>query len=242
MRRQRPDDNLLLYCTAGSGWLHAGSRQPVRAGDLALLPAGDAHAYGADDAAPWTLYWAHFRGAQAGAFIDRLGFRGGRHVRAAGLSPTLAASFDSLLAVRSTGYSHLAFVDAANHLRHLLTRFALATRELRSGRPGELDLAALQSFMRSRLHDRLSLDELAAVARLSRHHFVSRYRSLTGVPPMRHFLQMKMEAACRLLDDPGRSVKAVSAALGYTDALYFSRAFKGVVGLSPRDYRASVRR
>jgi AraC-like DNA-binding protein len=53
---------------------------------------------------------------------------------------------------------------------------------------------------------------------------------------------MKMEAACRLLDEPGLSVKAVSASLGYTDALYFSRAFKSVVGLSPQAYRASVRR
>jgi len=135
-----------------------------------------------------------------------------------------------------------AYVDAANHLRHLMTRFALAVRQRRTGRPGELDLAAIQGFMRSRLEGQLTLDELAGVANLSRYHFVSRYRALTGVPPIRHYLQMKMEAACRLLDEPERSVKAVSAALGYTDALYFSRAFKSVVGLSPRAYRASVRR
>lgn len=243
MRRQAPDDNLLLYCTAGGGWLETeGGRQSVRAGDLVLLPAGASHGYGADRRDPWTLYWVHFRGGESGSFIERLGFQGGRVIQHAGVNPALEASFDSLLAVRSTGYDLLAYVDAANHLRHLMTRFALAVRQRRTGRPGELDLAAIQGFMRSRLEGQLTLDELAAVANLSRYHFVSRYRAVTGVPPIRHFLQMKMEAACRLLDEPDRSVKAVSAALGYTDALYFSRAFKSVVGLSPRAYRASVRR
>ena len=96
--------------------------------------------------------------------------------------------------------------------------------------------------MRENIDKRLSLDELAGLANLSRFHFANRYKALTGYSPIKHFLHLKMEAACRMLDTSRRSIGSIAEELGYTDALYFSRAFKGVVGLSPRDYRGSVRR
>jgi AraC-like DNA-binding protein len=52
---------------------------------------------------------------------------------------------------------------------------------------------------------------------------------------------MKMQRACHLLDNSDMSIKAVAAALGYSDPLYFSRLFKKTLGLSPRAYRSSGR-
>ncbi|MEQ8515354.1 MAG: AraC family transcriptional regulator [Chromatocurvus sp.] len=243
MRRERHDDNLVIYCTAGHGELQAGgTTHSAGPGSLMLLPQGVAHEYRASSRDPWHLYWVHCRGDNADAFMDYLGYRPGKPVVEVDVHPGLSASFDSLLGVRSTGYSLAAFVNAANHLRHLFTQFALAAGQRRAAQPGELDLARLQDYMRENIDKRLSLDELAALANLSRFHFANRYKALTGYSPIKHFLHLKMEAACRMLDTSPRSVGSIAEELGYTDALYFSRAFKGVVGLSPRDYRESVRR
>jgi AraC-like DNA-binding protein len=243
MQRGQHDDTLVMYCTDGQGEVEAGgSRHRIRAGNLVLLPRGLAHSYRASDREPWTLYWVHCRGDSLPAFIDHLGFRPGHPIVEVDLHPALTSSFDGLLGVRSTGYSLAAFINAANHLRHLFTQFALAARERRAAQPGELDLDRLQDYMREHLGSRVSLDELATIANLSRFHFANRYKALTGYSPIKHFLHMKMEAACRMLDTSRRSVRSIAAELGYTDALYFSRAFKGVVGLSPREYRGSVRR
>ena len=243
MRRERHDDNLVIYCTAGKGELQVdGETHTVSPGSLMLLPKGIAHEYRASSKDPWHLYWVHCRGNSIDAFMDYLGYRPGRPVLEVDVHPALIASFDSLLGVRSTGYSLAAFVNAANHLRHLFTQLALAASRRRAAQPGELDLAMLQDYMRENIDKRLSLDELAGLANLSRFHFANRYRALTGYSPIKHFLHLKMEAACRMLDTSRRSIGSIAEELGYTDALYFSRAFKGVVGLSPRDYRGSVRR
>ncbi len=243
MRRERHDDNLVIYCVAGRGELAAeGATHAAGPGSLMLLPKGLAHEYSASTSDPWHLYWVHCRGESIAAFMSYLGYRPGKPVVEVGVHPALSASFDSMLGVRSTGYSLAAFVNAANHLRHLFTQFALAAGQRRAAQPGELDLAPLQDFMRENIDRRLSLDELARLANLSRFHFANRYKALTGYSPIKHFLHLKMEAACRMLDSSRRSVASVADELGYTDALYFSRAFKGVVGLSPRDYRESVRR
>jgi len=243
MRRSRHDDNLLLYCVDGAGRLRVDeARYPIGAGDLMLLPQGLAHSYTAATSQPWTLYWVHFQGVSSRIFTEYLGYRDKRPVVRVGLAPALAASFHSLLAVGKTGYSSGAFINAANQLRHLFTQFALEANREQAAHPAGLDLETIEAYMQDNIHRSLELDDLAAVAHLSKYHFSNRYRELTGYSPIKHFLHMKIEYACQLLDSSEMSVKAIAAATGYQDALYFSRLFRKIMGLSPRSYRSSVRK
>jgi AraC-like DNA-binding protein len=159
-----------------------------------------------------------------------------------GVSPQLAAHFRGLMEVHHTGYNTRAFINAANQLRHLLTQLALEMRRTQAISQHSFNLAAVQSFMLEHLSEQLDLDTLAAAAKLSKYHFSNKYKALTGYSPIKHFLNMKMEHACHLLDSGGMSVKGVATALGYDDPLYFSRLFTKTVGMSPRSYRNSVRK
>ena len=242
MRRSQHDDNLLLYCVEGIGRLRChGQSCKVGAGDLVLLPRGVAHSYAADKRTPWTIYWVHFLGRSAAAFLDYLGYRETRPVVHTGVSPALVAGFNQLAAVRESGYGSAAFINAANLLRQLLTQLALESGQQQASQTSALDLALVQGYMQDNLDRNLELEELAAVAHLSKYHFSSRYKALTGYSPIKHYLHMKMQRACHLLDNSDMSIKAVAAALGYGDPLYFSRLFKKTLGLSPRAYRSSGR-
>jgi AraC family transcriptional regulator of arabinose operon len=243
MERERHDDNLLMYCASGRGKLTTENWQGnIRAGQVLLLPQGLQHSYQADKKDPWTLFWVHFQGASTGIFIQYLGYREGMPVVDAGLSPTLPANFNSLMAVRRTGYSVRAFINAANQLRHLFSEMAMEIRATEANTHHNFELEQIQDFMREHIDGHMTLEQLAGVANLSKYHFSSKYKSLTGYPPIKHFLNMKMEYACQLLDSSDLSVNAVAAALGYDDALYFSRLFSKTIGRSPRSYRASIRR
>ena len=243
MERPRHDDNLLLYCVEGHGELNIGKDSvAVQAGDLVLLPQSLAHSYAASQGQPWTLYWVHFQGVSTRIFLEYLGYREDQPLIHAGVSPALLASFNSLLSVRRTGYSSSAFINAANQLRHLFTQFAMESRRQLAGAPTALDLHSIQAYMQENIDQKIDLDALAGVANLSKFHFSNRYKTLTGYSPIKHFLHMKIEYACQLLDSTEMSIKAIAAALGYSDPLYFSRLFSKTIGLSPRAYRSSVRK
>ena len=102
----------------------------------------------------------------------------------------------------------------------------------------DFTLAGIQSVMLGNLGRHLDLDMLAKSTALSKRHFISRYKALTGLPPIAHFIHMKMERACYLLDTTDKPVKTISNELGYDDPLYFSRLFRKIIGVSPRRYRS----
>lgn len=52
--------------------------------------------------------------------------------------------------------------------------------------------------------------------------------------------RIKMREAARMLSAGTRPIAEIADALGYSDQNYFSRAFKGLYAMSPREYRKSV--
>ena len=76
---------------------------------------------------------------------------------------------------------------------------------------------------------------------LSSSQFAAVFREHAGVPPLRYQTNLRMAMARDLLDGTDRSVAAIAVECGYEDALYFSRQFARVHGLSPSAYRSRAR-
>lgn len=241
MSRSSHDDCLIMYCTKGKGSLHVddtdGLEISVHEGDLMILPKGVAHRYKADRDTPWSMYWAHFNGQSAVEYLNHLIGNSDEYVLSLGIQPKLITDFESLLSVQKTGYQFSRFIYASNLLAQLLTHIAVIAPNVGRHANAQLDLVTIKNLMEENLSRQLDLDTLAESANLSKFHFSKKYKALTGYSPIQHFIHMKMERACYLLDISEQSVSAISDELGYEDAQYFSRLFKKVVGISPRDYR-----
>lgn len=240
MHREHHRDNLLIYCTEGKAFLNVdGEPYTVRAGDLLLLPAGAAHRYTSDPDHPWTIHWAHYTGPLAEAFHTHMGFDGQTRIRHLGRQPRLLVDFNGLLSVRQTGFRSQGLIHASNRLRQLLAAVPLNADETDHAKQAELE--TIHNYMREHLEDRVTLNQLAELSSLSPAHFATRYREQTGTSPIQHFLHLKVERACQLLDTTSQSFADISRQLGYDDAYYFSRLFKKVMGKSPSDYRHTAR-
>jgi AraC family transcriptional regulator len=95
--------------------------------------------------------------------------------------------------------------------------------------------------MSDRLDERLSLDDLAALAFFSPYHFHRVFRQVTGIPPGRFFAALRIEAAKRLLLTSDLSVTEICLAVGYMSLGTFTSQFTRLVGISPRRLRALMR-
>ncbi len=242
MTRASHDNHLLIFCANGAGHLEAGDTcLRIAKNQLLLLPAGISHRYHADQSDPWSIYWCHFEGTLAGEFVSLLGDLNSVMLQPIQQVAGLTRDFEDLLQVRLTGYLSINFIHAANLLRKIITAAALEKKLADAATHRSMNFAEVERYMRANIDQTLKLEDLATLANLSKFHFSTKYRELTGYSPIKHFLHMKIERACELLDTTDMSITAVSAAVGYDDPLYFSRLFTKTTGIPPRLYREKIR-
>lgn len=94
-------------------------------------------------------------------------------------------------------------------------------------------------YLRDHLHEPLSVERLAAVAGLSRHHFTRRFSAAVGLPPVQYLREARCDAAANLLATTELPVRAVAERCGFESANYFSRVFRATTGMSPGEFRRS---
>ncbi|HEV7415817.1 MAG TPA: AraC family transcriptional regulator, partial [Tianweitania sediminis] len=96
-------------------------------------------------------------------------------------------------------------------------------------------------LMRARLSEDISLDELAAEARLSPFHFARMFKQSVGVPPRVHLTRLRMERTCELLETTDLSITEIAQEVGYSSNQVLARVFVRHQRMSPSDYRQAVR-
>ena len=94
-------------------------------------------------------------------------------------------------------------------------------------------------YMYKHLYDNLTMNSLADEFELSKSYLNSIFQKYTQHAPMDFYISLKMKEACKLLRSTDLYVYEVAQKLGYKDQYYFSRIFKKVVGISPKEYKDS---
>lgn len=236
MARRHPADDIVIYCVEGCASVSLGEhRTSVHAGDLLYLPAGQPHSYEADPRQPWSLFWMHLGGEQAALQLRQL--FGAHSLLHPGLHERLLSDFRALLDSTRGSHQLSAYLHAANLCRAILSYAALLLSQPREARSG-LDIDTLHLHMQTRIHERLTLADMATLAgQPSRYQFIRDYRAHTGQTPVKAFLHMKVARACYLLETSRLPVADIAQQLGFDDPYYFSRLFRKATGASPAQYR-----
>ena len=229
------DQSVVLVCTRGSGWCDvAGVRQEVRSGQVVIVPPGTPHAYGADDDTPWTLWWLHVAGQDLSEFLRVAGVRASAPVRELSDVYRVVALVEEVVRAMERDQTFASALAASGAAWHLM---ALLSSERIAGAPRVSIVGQAQDYLRQHVTERVSIDELAAMARLSPSHFATRFRRETGSTPLKYQTQLRMARARELLDTTDLPVGTVSEQVGYLDPFYFARQFRAIHGVTPTAYR-----
>jgi two-component system response regulator YesN len=102
------------------------------------------------------------------------------------------------------------------------------------------DRSKLSPAVMNYIHDRytqdIRLEDVAAYVGLSPSYFSRMFKETYGMTFIDALTQIRIEEAKKRLNK-GESVKEVAYSVGYHDPNYFTRIFKKVTGISPREYR-----
>ena len=95
----------------------------------------------------------------------------------------------------------------------------------------------VRAFIRAHMNQPLTVDDLAAVAGISKSYFVGRYRELTGRTPMEDVRIMRLEEARRLILTTKLPLHEIAPRIGIANEYHLSRLLKSVLSVSVRDLR-----
>jgi AraC-like DNA-binding protein len=92
-------------------------------------------------------------------------------------------------------------------------------------------------YIERRSAEPLELEELAAIARMSKYHFLRTFRRVVGLTPYQHLLAARMHRAALALLTSQASIAAVAFEAGFGDLSTFNARFRQRFGATPRAFR-----
>ncbi|MBT2326562.1 helix-turn-helix domain-containing protein [Variovorax paradoxus] len=102
---------------------------------------------------------------------------------------------------------------------------------------GDERIAQLHLWIRKHLREKLTVSRLAAQSLMSTRSFARFYGEATGSTPARGVEQIRLDAACRLIETSVRPLKAIAAQCGYGSSEVMRRAFVRNLKMTPAEYR-----
>ncbi len=220
----------ISHCHDGGGrlWLPPDFETDLKPGQCVIIPPNQNNKYGGSDV-PYVEDSVCFTGPVA----DRMFKSGIIRCGAFDFGSARRLLHVGELVSDPSSYSQL---EANFELQRILFD---VWRRNRGGAAKEVDdpINQLQTEMRENLSRWWTVNEMAEFCHLSDDQFRRRFVSSTGMKPKEYLDRIKMRHAAELLVNSSRSVAETAEHLGYVDQFHFSRRFKALIGMSPKQYR-----
>lgn len=83
----------------------------------------------------------------------------------------------------------------------------------------------------------ITVEDVADYTGISRSYLFRAFQAYQKQSPKEYLTEYRIRQACHLLRETGLSVASIAYSVGFEDNLYFSKAFKKKMQMSPSQYR-----
>ncbi len=219
----------ISYLIKGKGWYWTPEhgRREYGPGEAVTLMPGVIHDYNGDD--DFEEDFICF----AGPLADHL-------ARSGIIQPGIVEAGTTRLLVpiieAATDPSRDSQIRANLALQNLLVQFYF-TRQQQTENPHHSALETLIAHLTRHPEKWWTVEEMAAMVKLSVNQFIRIFAAHTGLTPKKYLDELKIKHAAEALRNPHRTVGQVAEYFGYRDQFHFSKRFKKLTGMSPAEYR-----
>ena len=236
-------DYQLLYIVSGKGHFYFhGEDRVVYAGRMVLIQPRQEQRYEYFGEDKPEVYWVHFTGSDVKNILRSYNIPMDDPIFYSGASSTYSYLFKEMiheLQNCKTGYEDL----LAMYLRQI---FLLVQRTRQEERPTvstyiQEEMEFARRYFNEHYNEPISIQEYAESRNMSVCYFQRNFKQIVKHTPMQYLLTIRVNNAASLLETTDYSMAEIAAIVGYEDPLYFSRLFRKIKGVSPRDYRNLVK-
>ncbi|MFI3238142.1 MAG: AraC family transcriptional regulator [Lachnospiraceae bacterium] len=93
-------------------------------------------------------------------------------------------------------------------------------------------------YMEEHLVENIAVEDLAEISKLSKFHYIRRFKDLTSYTPIQYLMNLRIEyAKVMLCEEQEMNIMEVALAAGFNHMGYFVKIFKEYVLMTPSEYR-----
>lgn len=228
------DHYLFHLVTEGKGMLTVPEGEfSIGAGSLFLIRPGELVTYTADEREPWVYWWVGFNGTEAHRLIlstpfaekERI-FRpaNGEEIRRRLLDIYDARGSTTAQEARMLGRLYLFLGELMGQVKVGRTTTARQYVDKAAG------------YISRNYSRDITIAEVAEFIGISESHLYRVFSAELGIAPAQFLIRFRINEATQLLQNTSLSIGEVAASCGFRDPLYFSRLFRRIHGVSPREF------
>ena len=205
-------------------------KRTLKSGDAVLYYPNEKQEYRFFKNLNTTTAWVHFTGVGVDKILNALNLKSGVY------KVSQPENVEALLknASKYSLYKIAKYDVIANN--YLVKALTLLNSELFFGSDSFLIDKALQLVFENLNHN-YSVKEISAFLNVSESYFMHLFKQKVGVSFIKYSTKIKISRAKELLSYSNLTINEIAYSLGYDDALYFSKIFKKLVGVSPKQFK-----
>lgn len=235
---------LFHYILSGTGTLYAddtkGNTQTyqIKSGQGFMIFPDQITTYISDQNLPWEYTWIEFDGLRVKEALDIAGLSKDAPVYHAKFKDLREDMVEEMLYLVEHGEA-----SPFHLIGHLYLFFDAMLRSIthennnKQKRLQDYYIHESLTYIEQNFQNDITVEDIAKVCGLNRSYFGKIFKDSTGKTPQQFLLTYRMIKATELLKLTRLSIGDISNAVGYTNQLHFSRAFKNIYGISPREWR-----
>jgi len=239
---------LFHYVLSGKGSLMADDRRgqsrtyAVKGTQGFLLCPGQVSTYIADHDSPWEYAWVEFDGLRVRSMLSSIALTEDSPIYRA-RTPELRERMcgELLYITQNVGASPFHLIGHLYLFFDYLIRSATSVKVENSNKVRDFYIHEAIEYIQHNFQNNISVEELAQTCGLNRSYFGKIFKEVLGKTPQEFLISFRMAKAEELLRRTQLPVAGIGAAVGYENAMHFSRAFKSVYGISPQKWRRQNR-
>ena len=234
---------LFHYILSGRGtlmWQDANRKEnsaKLKAGQGFLISPRQITTYIADTKLPWEYCWLEFDGLRAKEALEMTGLGINQPVyNPVHRNYEMAMREEMLYFVRNKKEAPLHLIGHLYIFLDALMR-SVNYREPSPRIAKDFYIKEALVFIEHNYMNDISIEDIAESSGLNRSYFGKIFREYVGKTPQEFLISYRMIKAAELLRLTQYPVGEIGCTVGYPNQLHFSRAFKSVYGMSPRNWR-----